>query len=342
MKDWQLPAKTSWSLSPTPIQKLSRISELLGAQIWIKRDDLTGFECSGNKIRKLEFLVHEALSSGANTLITCGGIQSNHCRATAALAAKLGLRCVLLLRGEEPKVYRSNFLLDKIFGAEILYLTEQQYYHEMADVKLVLDQQIRSQGGKTYFIPEGGSNGLGSLGYASVYYEIEEQRSQSGFDLKAPFDSIICANGSGGTQAGLIFGKISTLEKNDHTKVIGVNVCYDQTETFRRVKDALWQAIHISRAPLSFMSEDILVLDGFLGDGYAKSRAEERDWILKMARLEGVLLDPVYTGKAFFGLVQTLKLNPDYLGKNILFLHSGGGFGNFQLEEPWAETFRNS
>jgi D-cysteine desulfhydrase len=342
MKSWHLPAKTSWSQLPTPIQKLSRISEHVGAQIWIKRDDFTGFECSGNKIRKLEFLVHEALSLGATTLITCGGVQSNHCRATAALSAKLGLRCVLLLRGEEPKNFRSNFLLDKIFGAEILYLSEQQYYHEMADVRLVLDQQIRSQGGKSYFIPEGGSNGLGSLGYASAYYEIEAQRSSGALDISAPFDSIVCANGSGGTQAGLIFGKISTLEKNDQTKIVGVNVCYQQAETFRRVKDALWQSIQVSKAPLSFMSEDIQILDGFLGDGYAKSRPEEREWILKMAQLEGILLDPVYTGKAFYGLVKTLKKEPSFFGKNILFLHSGGGFGNFQVEEPWAETFRSS
>jgi D-cysteine desulfhydrase len=336
MKIEKFPEKTNWSNLPTPIQKLSRMSEFLGVDLWIKRDDFTGFEVSGNKIRKLEYLVHEALAKGATTLITCGGVQSNHCRATAALAAKLGLRSVLLLRGEEPKNFRANFLLDKIFGAEILFVSEAQYYGEMPEIRLMLDQQIRAQGGKSYFIPEGGSNGLGSLGYVDAYQEVENFRGAAG---EAPFDSVVCANGSGGTQAGLILGKLKNLSTNEHTKIVGVNVCYDEKETFRRVKDALWQAIQVSQLPFSFMSEDIDILGGFLGKGYAKSRKEELDWIRQMATLEGVLLDPVYTGKAFTGLAETVKKDPKRLGQRILFLHTGGGFGNFSAEEVWQENF---
>ncbi len=338
MSNAKLPQKTKWAQLPTPVQKLERMSEFLGIDLWIKRDDFTGFEASGNKIRKLEYLFHDAISKGANTVITCGGVQSNHCRATAALAAKLGLRSVLLLRGEEPQQWKANFLLDKIFGAEILFVTEKQYYEEMGEIRLMLEQQIRSQGGKSYFVPEGGSNGIGCMGYLEAYEEIEGQREAGLFASKEPFDSIVLANGSGGTQAGLVLGKLKNLEKNDHTKIIGVNVCYDSKETFRRVKDALWQSIQASQLPLSFMSDDIQILDGFLGLGYAKSTKEERIWIQRMANLEGILLDPVYTGKAFTGLAETTKKDPSRLGKRILFLHTGGGFGNFGAEEQWKES----
>lgn len=143
--DFKLPERGSWSRRPTPIQKLDRLSQEWGINLFVKRDDLTGLEWSGNKIRKLDFLVQDALLKGANCLITCGGVQSNHCRATAALAAKLGLRCVLLLRGEKPKQYSSNNLLDQLFGAEIFYLTNEQYYNQ-GDLRQALDAQIRSQG----------------------------------------------------------------------------------------------------------------------------------------------------------------------------------------------------
>lgn len=331
----QFPERASWARLPTPIEKMERISAELGIDLWIKRDDQTGFEWSGNKIRKLEFLAHDALKKGATCLITCGGVQSNHCRATAALAAKLGLRCVLFLRGEAPAKAVSNNLLDRLFGAEIFYLTNEQYYEGMGDLQKLVGEQIRATGGKTYFIPEGGSNGLGAFGYAQAYLEIEEQRKEK--DL-APFDSIVVAHGSGGTQAGLVLGKLHSGNTNRFPRIVGVNVCYDKKESFELVKKVLWAAIQEHGLPLSFAAEDIEMLDGFLGRGYALSTPEEMKFLLKISREEGLLLDPVYTGKAFLGLYKTVKENPGALGKRVLFLHTGGGFGLFKLEEEWKEV----
>lgn len=335
----QFPARGNWARLPTPIHRLDKISSELGVEVFLKRDDQTGFEWSGNKIRKLEFLAQDALNKGATCLVTCGGVQSNHCRATAALAAKLGLRCVLLLRGTAPEKALSNNLLDRLFGAEIFYLTNEQYYEGMTEVRAMIDSQIRSTGGKSYFIPEGGSNGLGCFGYAEAFLETERQRKAGEIPgLKDPFDSIVVAHGSGGTQAGLVLGKLLAGPDCPDTKMVGVNVCYDGKESFGLVKDALWQAIQQHHLPYSFMAEDIDMLDGFVGRGYAQSTPEELAFIKKVASEEGVLLDPVYTAKAFYGLYQTVKKDPARLGKKILFIHTGGGFGLFKMESEWGEV----
>lgn len=327
------PPRGNWARLPTPVEKL-KLSAELGIDLWVKRDDQTGFELAGNKVRKLEFLAQDALDKGATTLVTCGGVQSNHCRATAALAAKLGLRCVLLLRGEEPSL-SSNFLLDKLFGAEVFFLTKEQYYEGMGELRIMIDSQIRSQGGKSYFIPEGGSNGLGAFGYAEAFLELERQRKEAG---EAPYDSVVFAHGSGGTHAGLILGKLMSGEEAEGTRLIGVNVCYDAKESFRRTKDALWQAIQQYKLPYSFAAQDAEILDGFLGRGYALSTPEEIEFLKKVARLEGMLVDPVYTGKALRGLYETAKAKPGYFGQRVLFVHTGGGFGLFKLgEEEWGE-----
>lgn len=332
----KIPSRGSWARLPTPVQKLPKLSEELGKDIWVKRDDQTGFELSGNKIRKLEFFARDALSQGATCLITCGGIQSNHCRATAALAAKLGLRCVLLLRGEEPKDMRSNFLLDKLFGAEIFYLDHKQYYEGMGELRLMLESQFRAQGGKSYFIPEGGSNGLGCFGYAEAFAEIERQRLAGEIPgLSKPFTSIVVAHGSGGTQAGLILGKLMAGGDALDTKIVGVNVCYDAKESYRLVKEALWSAIQQFHLPFSFLAEDIEILEGYLGRGYALSTKEELNFLAKVARTEGMLVDPVYTGKALFGLHSAVKAGDARFGERVLFLHTGGGFGLFKMEEEW-------
>jgi D-cysteine desulfhydrase len=335
---FELPPRGSWARLPTPIEKSEKLSSELGIDLFLKRDDQTGFEWGGNKIRKLEFLAEDALRKGASTLITMGGVQSNHCRATAALAAKLGLRCVLFLRGEAPAQATSNNFLDRLFGAEIFYLTSEQYYEGIQDLRTLVDGQVRSQGGKTYFIPEGGSNGLGSFGYVEAFNEISRQVAQ-------PFDSIVVAHGSGGTQAGLVLGKLlkdsaDSSSAYSATRIIGVNVCYDKKRSFDLVKGVLWAAIQENNLPLSFAASDIEILDGFLGRGYALSTREELEFIRKVARDEGVLVDPVYTGKALFGLFQTVKKNRDALGKRVLFIHTGGGFGLFQKSEEWAEVLK--
>ncbi len=327
------PEKGSWANLPTSIEPMKKLSAELGVELFLKRDDQTGFEWSGNKIRKLEYLAQDALQKGATCLVTMGGVQSNHCRATAALAAKLGLRCVLFLRGEAPEKATSNNLLDRLFGAEIFYLTSQQYYEGIQDLRQLVDAQVRAQGGKTYFIPEGGSNGLGALGYAEAFAEIQKQSSE-------PFDSIIVAHGSGGTQAGLVLGKLLAEGKAADTRIVGVNVCYGKKESFDLVKNVLWAAIQERNLPLSFATSDIEVLDGFLGAGYAKSTKPELELIAKVAREEGVLLDPVYTGKAFYGMYQTIKADKNAFGKRVLFLHTGGGFGLFKVEDEWAQVLK--
>lgn len=324
------PARGVWARGATPVEKLGRLSEELGLELFVKRDDLTGFELSGNKVRKLEFLAQEAIDKGATCLITCGGVQSNHCRATAALAARLGLRCVLLLRGEAPAESRANHLLDRLFGAEVFYLTNEQYYEGMAELRAMIDSQIRGQGGRSYFIPEGGTNGLGCFGYAEAFRELEEQRGAD-----EPYDSIVVAHGSGGTQAGLVLGKLGA--GNETTRIVGVNVCYDEKESFARVKDALWQAIQQFRLPLSFATSDIELLDGFRGRGYGLSTPQELAFVARVARTEGLLVDPVYTGKALFGLCETARARPGFFGKRVLFLHTGGAFGLFREPTEWKD-----
>ncbi|RZA08209.1 MAG: D-cysteine desulfhydrase family protein [Proteobacteria bacterium] len=333
------PPRGSWARLPTPVHKLESLSKELGIELFVKRDDQTGFEVSGNKIRKLDYLAQDALNKGATCLVTCGGVQSNHCRATAALAARLGLRCVLLLRGESPHTPASNNLLDRLFGAEIFYLTSEQYYEGMNDFRQVLEEQVRAQGGKTYFIPEGGSNGLGTFGYASAFEEVEGQRARGeipGYDATKPFDTMITAHGSGGTQAGLILGKLGAGEAGESTRIVGINVCYDGKESFRLVKDALWQCIQQYRLPLSFAAIDIEVKEGALGRGYGLSTPEELKFIAKVARTEGMLVDPVYTGKALFGLYRAVKENRAAFGERVLFWHTGGAFGLFKMGEEWA------
>jgi D-cysteine desulfhydrase len=245
---------------------------------------------------------------------------------------------VLLLRGEKPKHFTSNNLLDQLFGAEIFYLSNEQYYNQ-DEIRQAIDAQIRSLGGKSYYIPEGGSNALGTMGYLSVFEEILEQLKEEKNSLPPSFDSIVVAHGSGGTQAGLVLGKI-LHEKTalGEAKVIGVNVCYDKERSFRLVKDILWSAIQQFHMPLSFLSEDIQILDGFVGRGYAQSTREELQFLKKVASTEGLLLDPVYTGKALYGLSETVKKKDSLLGKNILFIHTGGAFGDFQLNAEWSEA----
>ncbi len=338
-KKFTLPPQGHWAQMPTPIQKLSRLSEELGVELYVKRDDLTGFEWSGNKIRKLNFLVQEALQKGATCLITCGGLQSNHCRATAALAAHLGLRCILLLRGEKPKNFSSNLLLDHLFGAEVFYVTNEQYANQK-ELLMTIDAQVRQIGGKTYYIPEGGSNALGTMGYLQAWQEMAEQIKGDPSLPKAGFDSIVVAHGSGGTQAGLVLGKIfheASMPVAKH--VMAVNVCYDKARSYEIVKDILWSTIQGYHLPLSFLADDIEILDGFVGRGYALNTKEELAFIARVARTEGLLLDPTYSGKAMYGLYQTIKKQPKALGEKVLFLHTGGSFGNFKLQEEWSDLW---
>ena len=296
------------ALLPTPLVPLRRLSEALGADVWCKRDDLTGVGLTGNKVRKLEVLLADALAAGADTVITTGGIQSNHARATAVAARQLGLRPVLLLRGEPPPVPDGNLLLDLLVGAEVRWCTPEEY-RTARDARMAeIARELRAAGARPYVIPEGGSNGLGALGYVRAAEEVAGAGER--------FDHVICAVGSGGTLAGLALGPRIGL-------VHGIAVCDDRATFSARVHAI---ARELGRA-LPAEGDRWEVTEGWQGPGYGLATGEIWDTIALVARLEGLLLDPVYTGKAMHALVSEVRAGR-WAGR-LLFWHTGGVFGLF-------------
>jgi len=322
-----MPAKRSYATLPTKIEKLERLSSSLkGPEIYIKRDDQTGIELSGNKIRKLEYVVAEALEQGADALITCGAVQSNHCRATAALGAKLGLSVYLVLKeNQEPKMI-GNYLLDHLFGAEIKLISESDYQHRREEILDNLGKQLSAKGKRPYIIPEGASNGLGCFGYSAALKEIQEEEKSLGFS----FDTVVAAVGSGSTLGGLILGKALYDYPGE---IIGINIASDAKTFQQRVSILLQEAItyldtNMLNTKISLFSpENIRIIDGYVGEGYGKSRKAEWDFLQHIAKTEGILLDPVYTGKALYGLVEEIKKGTFENYQRILFIHTGGVFG---------------
>jgi len=315
-----MPKPISFANLPTNIEKLERLSNELGKNIYIKRDDQTGIEISGNKIRKLEFAVGEAISNGCDYLITCGGIQSNHARATAAVAAKLGLGAYLVLRGSRDNDIEGNYFLNKMLGAKIKFVTSEEYKDNRAEIMNDIRSQLKKKGHKAYIIPEGASNGVGSLGYYRAMEEILEQEKNMGIK----FDAIAMAVGSGGTYAGLYYG--NHINKNPAT-IYGFNVTANREHFQIVVEDLLKEISKYTGKEISVQRKDIDIIDGYVGLGYALSQSKEIDFIHHLARLEGLILDPVYTGKAMFGLVEEIKKGRLDEHNNILFIHTGGLFG---------------
>jgi D-cysteine desulfhydrase len=312
---------------PTKIEKLDRLSKDLGGpSIYIKRDDQTGNEISGNKIRKLEFVVKEAIDQGCNLLITCGGIQSNHTRATAAVAAKLGISSYLVLRGSEDDEVEGNYFLDKLLGAEIKLITPQEYKDRRTEIMEEIKDKMIKNGYKPYIIPEGASNGLGTFGYYKAMSEIAKQEKELGIK----FDTIVVSVGSGGTYSGLFLAN-KILKRN--TQVFGINIC-DNSEHFRDVIcNILNESIDYIEENLEFSRDEINIIDGYVGNGYALSRTEELEFIYEFSRKQGIILDPVYTGKAMYGLVEEIKKGKFKESKNILFIHTGGLYGLFPKKD---------
>lgn len=321
------PKQISLARLPTPIQKLEKLTALFGGpELYIKRDDLTGIGLSGNKVRKLEYLLADAKDQGADTLITCGGIQSNHSRATAIAATQNGMASVLVLRGERETPYDGNVLLDKLVGAEIRLVTPEQYAQRIDQIMEEVAQKLREQGRRPYVIPEGGSNPIGVWGYIRASGEIKNQLEE--MDLKV--DAVVTAVGSGGTQAGLLIGgKLSGLG----ARVVGFNVC-DTAEVFQaRIGRLVAETIEKYALPCQISPDEILLVDGYVGRGYALSRPEELELIKTVALQEGVFLDPVYTGKALFGLADQIRRGRFKKGERVLFMHTGGIYGLFVQEK---------
>ena len=305
--------RLSLGLFPTPIHKLENISRELGAEIWIKRDDLTGLGLGGNKVRKLEFLLAEAKAQGAEIVFTTGGAQSNHAMLTAAAANRLGMTPVLILKKRGVTACRGNQLLEKLLGTEVIFLDTDDY----ADIYAEMDRIGAERGRPYYKIPCGGSNALGALGYVACAREIAGQGLR--------FDHIVCAEGSGGTMAGLALGAKLFLPG---TRVHGMMV---DTDPFEEITPALMrQTAELLAVSPEITSADYPLRD-MCGPGYAVPSEAGNAAVKLMAEREGIFLDPVYTGKAFAGLLEMAEEGAFAEKDNILFLHSGGAGGLFAI-----------
>ncbi|MGQ9645337.1 MAG: D-cysteine desulfhydrase family protein [Thermodesulfobacteriota bacterium] len=316
------PQSISLAHRPSRIEYLERLSrELNGPEIFVKRDDDTCCLLSGNKVRKLEFFIADALEKGADTIITCGGLQSNHARTTAIAAKRYGLGCHLILRGKKPHMPDANYLLDSLVGAEVTFVTKSHYLNRN-QIFDKLEKRLLQQGKKPYSIPEGGSNGLGAQGYVRAMEEIHEQMEQMGIK----FNAIISAVGSGGTYAGLCMGKKFF---DIRAEVVGFNVAATAEYFVKEILRCARESETLLRMDFGLSQEDMKIIDGYVGKGYAKSRPEEIALIKQIAELEGIILDPVYTGKAMFGLTDQIKKGRFRKEQRILFIHTGGLFGLF-------------
>lgn len=301
---------------PTPLLHHPALDALVGTEVWIKLDDSNAGAASGNKIRKLEFLLAQALEEHSTHVITCGGEQSNHARATALAAARLGLHSVLLLRTIDPQlppILSGNLLLDRMAGAELRFITAEQYLKRDALMQMEKDR-LTNEGKCAYVIPEGGSNGLGALGWVEAMRETREQLDLGLGGGPKPFDAIVHACGSGGTAAGCVLGAAAFGVAE---RVLAMAVC-DSVEYFRTVIGSIIDQAQVLESTLGRQSV-LEVFDNWKGPAYAVADSEQMQFIVDVARCSGILLDPVYSGKALYGL-KMLHPKP----RRVLFLHTGG------------------
>jgi len=307
----QTPPRLNFAHLPTPIEELPRLSAHLGGtQIFVKRDDQTGLAFGGNKTRKLEFLVAEAQAQGAKTLISAGAAQSNHCRQTAASAARFGLDCILVLTGEIPERASANLLLDHLFGAKIVWVLDR------ADRDRILREtyeQSLAEGGKPYLVPYGGSSPTGALGYA---FAVEELMSQD-----PNFDWIVFGTSSGGTQAGLTLGKrLFGFEG----QILGISIDEDENWLKEHVSALATETASLLGEGYQFRVTDVLANDDYCKAGYGVLTDLEREAVKIFAKYEGLLLDPVYTGRAAGGMIDLIRKGFFKKDERILFWHTGG------------------
>ena len=310
---------------PTPLHPwpLPRVDA--GTEVFIKRDDCTGCELSGNKVRKLEFLLAEALAKGADSVITVGGIQSNHCRATAAAARRVGLEPHIILRSETPDAdpgLVGNLMIDRMVGARIHLVSPAEFagWESM----LALKAELEAAGRKPYCFPSGGSNDIGTWGYVEAISELQKQTEEAGLT----FDRIYFACGSGGTAAGLALGVAWSGLGAAGTELVGLGVD-DTPDVFYDKLDGLYRALGLPET----RSRSLLRLEQCIGEGYAQSTEVELEFLVEVARATGVVLDPVYSGKAALGMAADLKARPV---KRACFIHTGGLLGLYAQEAALA------
>jgi L-cysteate sulfo-lyase len=312
----KVPSRFPLAQLPTPLERMERLGTALGGpEIWIKRDDQTGLATGGNKTRKLELLTGEALEQGADVMLTVGAVQSNHCRQTAAAAARAGLECVLVLRGHAPPrtEWTGNLLLDDLLGARLWWAEEADPLDALAEAATA--QQ--AAGRQPYVIPYGGSNSMGGAAYALAFEELWKQAEGE----RLHFDRVVFASSSGGTQAGLVVGAKACSYDG---QVLGISVDKTGGHLRETVLALLAPTAERLDLELSFGPEDILVDDRFMGGGYAVLTGAEREAIRLVAQTEGILLDPVYTGKAMAGLMGLIRQGEIGAGEQVLFWHTGG------------------
>ena len=305
--------KISIGIFPTPVHKLENISRLLGTQVYIKRDDMTGLALGGNKVRKLEYLLADAKAQGAEVVFTTGGAQSNHAMLTAAAARKLGMTPVLILKKRGVTARQGNQLLEHLMGVDVRFMDTDDY----ADIYAEMDRVGREMDKPYYKIPCGGSNALGTLGYVDCIRELREQGME--------FDHIICAEGSGGTMAGVSLGAKLFMPG---ARVTGMMVDTDPFDVI--TLDLMRGAAKLLEADVEITPDDFALRD-LCGPGYAIPSQEGNAAVALMAENEGIFLDPVYTGKAFAGLVAMAKEGAFAPDDKVLFLHSGGAGGLFAV-----------
>lgn len=328
-------ARRRYTLGPTPIEFLPRLTQQLnGPRIFIKRDDLLGLASGGNKTRKLEFLMADALTQGADTIITTGAVQSNHCRLTLAAAAKEGLKCRMVLEERVEGSYSpeasGNNLLFKLLGAEKIDIVPggadlSQAMQDMAN-------EVTARGGHPYIIPGGGSNALGALGYVSCAEEILTQS----FEMSLPISHVVCSSGSGGTHSGLVAGFYGN---QSGIPVTGISVRAEKGPQESKLHTLANATSELAGATREIPAEEINVRDEFVGPGYSLPTSEMTAAIQTFARVEGILLDPVYTGKTAAGLIELVREGAFNRDSNVLFIHTGGSPALYAYpNEVLAET----
>ncbi|MBQ2985087.1 MAG: D-cysteine desulfhydrase family protein [Clostridia bacterium] len=321
MKDFSRFPRVSLGILPTPMYRLPNISRLLGKNIYIKRDDMTGVALGGNKVRKLEFLIADAMEQGCDYMLTTGGAQSNHAMLTASCCSRLGLGCILVLQKRGVWQKLGNQIINGLLGVEVRFVDSDNF----ADVYPEMDricEELRQKGHKPCCVPLGGSVPLGSVGYVNAAREAIEQAKEAG----VVFDDIICCAGSGGTHAGMDLG---ARLYSPSTRVTGIAVSPDDFKPI--VAGLVNGAAELLEAEVSVTAQDINIYQCY-GAGYAIPSAAGVAAVELMARQEGIILDPVYTGKTFAGLLQLAEQGYFEGRENILFLHSGGAGGLFAID----------
>jgi len=320
-------SRRRYTLTPTPVEPLPRFSAALaascrggrGPEVWIKRDDLLGLSPGGNKTRKLEFLVADALAQGADTLITCGAPQSNHCRITLAAAVKEGLRCRFVIEERVPDSYRDdasgNHFLFRLCGVEAITVVPAG--SDMAAAMRRVADELASQGRKGYTIPGGGSNALGGLGYVACAQELQQQCFEQGLN----FDSVVVGSGSSGTHGGLLAG---FLGNRIATPILGIGVSRDPLQQVPLVHQEAQAVCELLELDLNVPRDAVRCIGGYWQPKYSVPNARMVEAVQMLARSEGILLDPVYTGKVMAGLIGLARSGELRAGERVLFVHTGG------------------